>query len=173
MCEVCGERERTVMLAIDPGNSISAVARTIDENRETIPDAYVLPEFAGLAYAFTTIDAVYVWTRGGYQVARDPEHYPPSVAVRESDVGAWPACFDRFGMSPTSSRLDRLWRAAERSARRFATSRRPTGSYRGSSRVGSVHPIGCLVPRCVDRSLEVRRIDVLAEFVEFGVDVGH
>jgi len=39
-------------------------------------------------YAFTSIDAVYVWTRGGYQVARDPEDYPLFIAVHESDLDA-------------------------------------------------------------------------------------
>jgi hypothetical protein len=52
-------------------------------------------------YAFTTIDAVYVWTRGGYQVARDPEDYPLIIAIHESDLDAWTAFFDRFGI-PTS-----------------------------------------------------------------------
>ncbi len=42
-------------------------------------EAYVLPQFAGMEYAYTGIDAVYVWTRGGYQVARDPEDYLDTV----------------------------------------------------------------------------------------------
>jgi len=36
MYEVCGEKELKVILALDPGDSISGVARKIDENRETI-----------------------------------------------------------------------------------------------------------------------------------------
>jgi len=146
MYEVCGEKELKVILALDPGDSISGVARKIHENRETIrrvvnrleeagyvvyddglqlvdqtirdaglefltaaadisppsiSEAYVLPQFAGMEYAFTAIDAVYVWTRGGYQVARDPEDYPLFIAVHESDLDAWAAFFDRFGI-PTS-----------------------------------------------------------------------
>jgi len=38
-----------------------------------------------MEYAYTGIDAVYVWTRGGYQVARDPEDYPLFIAVHEPD----------------------------------------------------------------------------------------
>jgi len=67
----------------------------------SIAEAYVLPQFASMDYAFTSIDAVYVWTRGGYQVARDPEDYPLFIAVHESDLDAWTAFFDRFGI-PTS-----------------------------------------------------------------------
>ena len=149
MYEVCGEKEFKVLLALDPGDSISGVARKIDENRETIrrvvnrleeagyvayddglqlldqtirdigleflaaaagtsppsiPEAYVLPQFAGLDYAFTAIDAVYVWTRGGYQVAREPEDYPLFIAVHDSDLDAWTAFFDRFGIPTAQER---------------------------------------------------------------------
>ena len=148
MYEVCGEKELKVILALDPGDSISGVARKIDENRETIrrvvnrleeagyvayddglqlldqtlrdvgiefltaaaatsppsiSEAYVLPQFAEMEYAYTSIDAVYVWTRGGYQVARDPEDYPLFIAVHESDLDAWTAFFDRFGI-PTAEK---------------------------------------------------------------------
>jgi hypothetical protein len=149
MYAVCGEKELKVILALDPGDSISGVARKIDENRETIrrvvnrleeagyvvyddglhlvdqtlrdaglefltasadisppsiSEAYVLPQFSGMAYAYTAIDAVYVWTRGGYQVARDPEDYPLFIAVHESDLDAWMAFFDRFGIPTAEER---------------------------------------------------------------------
>lgn len=67
----------------------------------SIGEAYVLPQFAGRTYAFTAIDAIYLWTRGGYQVARDPEDYPIFIAVEESEVGGWEAFFERFGL-PTA-----------------------------------------------------------------------
>ncbi|WP_440992358.1 helix-turn-helix domain-containing protein [Haloarchaeobius baliensis] len=149
MYEVCGEKEFKVLLALDAGDSISGVARKIDENRETIrrvvnrleeagyvtyddglqlvdrtitdvgleflaaaaatvppsiPEAYVLPQFADMDYAFTAIDAVYVWTRGGYQVARDPDDYPLFIAVDESDLDAWTVFFDRFGIPTAEER---------------------------------------------------------------------
>jgi hypothetical protein len=149
MYEICGEKELKVILAIDSGDSISGVARKIDENRETIrrvvnrleaagfvgyddglhlvderirdagltfltaaanlsspsiPEAYVLPQFAGMEYAYTAIDAVYVWTRGGYQVARNPEDYPLFIAVHESELHAWTEFFDRFGIPASEDR---------------------------------------------------------------------
>ncbi|WP_458190328.1 helix-turn-helix domain-containing protein [Haladaptatus sp. NG-WS-4] len=149
MYEVCGEKELKVILALDQGDSISGVARKIDENRETIrrvvnrieeagyvaydnglhlvdqtirdvglefltatadisppsiSEAYVLPQFAGMDYAFTAIDAISVWTRGGYQVARDPEDYPLFIAVHESEVDAWTEFFDRFGIPTAKER---------------------------------------------------------------------
>jgi hypothetical protein len=149
MYEVCGEKELKVILALDPGDSISGVARKIDENRETIrrvvnrleeagyvayddglhlidqtlrdaglefltasanisppsiSEAYVLPQFAEMEYTYTGIDAVYVWTRGGYQVARDPEDYPLFIAVHESELDAWAEFFDRFGIPTAEDR---------------------------------------------------------------------
>ncbi|MFC6977038.1 RNA polymerase subunit sigma-70 [Halomicroarcula sp. GCM10025709] len=143
MFEPCTEKALKTLLAIKSGDSISGVARKIDENRETIrrvvnsleeggyveydqglsvvspavreaglsllaasaavsppsiPEAYVIPHFAGLDFAYTSIDAVYVWTRGGYQVARDPADYPLFIAVDETDLAEWERFFDRFGL---------------------------------------------------------------------------
>jgi hypothetical protein len=137
----CSEKALKTLLAIKPGDSISGVARKIDENRETIrravnaledegyvkydqglavvdstvreaglsflaasagvvspsiPEAYVLPQFADLEFAYTSIDAVYIWTRGGYQVARDPDDYPLFIAIDETDLDEWKQFFDRF-----------------------------------------------------------------------------
>jgi hypothetical protein len=145
----CNEKAIKTLLAIEPGDSISGVARKIDENRETIrrvvnsledegyveydqgltvidqtvreaglsflaasagvsppsiSDAYILPHFADLEFAYTSIDAVYIWTRGGYQVARDPADYPLFLAVEEGDIAEWEQFFDRFGISVAQER---------------------------------------------------------------------
>lgn len=55
-------------------------------------------------YVFTAIDAVYVWTRGGYGVARGPETYPLFIAVHETELDAWATFFDRFGIPTTEKR---------------------------------------------------------------------
>lgn len=149
MFEQCGERELKTLLAIKPGDSISAVARKIGENRETIrrtvnrledagyvqyadglsvvddtvreaglaflvaaadvspptiSEAYVLPQFAGMEFAYTAIDAVYVWTRGGYQVARDETDYPLFIAVCESNLEDWEHFFEQFGIPTAQER---------------------------------------------------------------------
>ena len=67
----------------------------------TITEAYVLPQFFDRPYAFSRIDAVYVWTQGGYQVARDPDDYPLFVAVDEADLAAWELFFASFDI-PTA-----------------------------------------------------------------------
>ena len=67
----------------------------------SIEEAYVLPQFSDWPYAFTRIDAVYVWTQGGYQVGREPTDYPLFLAVREQDVDVWEAFFESFDL-PTA-----------------------------------------------------------------------
>lgn len=70
----------------------------------TISEAYVLPHFAGIEFAYTAIDAVYVWTRGGYQVARDETDYPLFIAIRETDLEEWKRFFERFGIPTAQQR---------------------------------------------------------------------
>ena len=70
----------------------------------SISEGYVLPHFAGMDFAYTGIDAVYVWTHGGYQVARDPDDYPLFIAVEESDLEKWERFFDLFGIPASQER---------------------------------------------------------------------
>ena len=71
-------------------------------NPPSIEEAYVLPQFGDWPFAFIRVDAVYVWTHGGYQVGRDPDDYPLFLAVHEQDIEAWQSFFERFGI-PTGS----------------------------------------------------------------------
>jgi len=66
-------------------------------------DAYVLPHYADRPFAFTRIDAVYVWTRGGYQVARSPDDYAVFVAVEETAY--WKNFFGDFGVPAKEERV--------------------------------------------------------------------
>lgn len=61
-------------------------------------EAYVIPHFAGMAFAFTRIDAAYVWTHGGYQLARDHTDYPVFIAVKRTDIEAWREFFSGCGI---------------------------------------------------------------------------
>lgn len=73
----------------------------------SIEDGYVIPHFATMPFAFTKIDSVYVWTHGGYQIARGHDDYPIFIRVADQDVERWTAFFDEFGLSWTvEDRLD-------------------------------------------------------------------
>jgi DNA-binding Lrp family transcriptional regulator len=73
----------------------------------SIEEAYVLPQFGDWPFAFARIDAVYVWTQGGYQVGRAPDDYPLFLAVREQDVEAWEDFFQQFGLPTAFERQPR------------------------------------------------------------------
>jgi hypothetical protein len=47
-------------------------------------------------FEYTKIDAVYVWTHGGYQIARGGDAYPVFMRVDEADVEQWQSFFDRY-----------------------------------------------------------------------------
>ncbi len=72
-------------------------------SRETISqeDAYVIPHFAGMAFAYTEIDAAYVWTHGGYQIARGHDDYPVFIQVHDRDTDRWIAFFQQFDIDTT------------------------------------------------------------------------
>ena len=83
------------------------VAASAAVSPPTIEEAYILPQFGDWPFAFTRIDAVYVWTQGGYQVGRDPDDYPLFLAVHEQDVDAWEAFFHSFDLPTAFDRQSR------------------------------------------------------------------
>jgi len=83
------------------------VAASASVSPPTIEEAYVIPQYGDWPFAFTRIDAVYVWTHGGYQVGREPDDYPLFLAVREQDVDAWAAFFESFGLPTAFERQPR------------------------------------------------------------------
>jgi DNA-binding Lrp family transcriptional regulator len=83
------------------------VAASAGVSPPSIEEAYVIPQFGDWPFAFTRIDAVYVWTQGGYQVGRDPDDYPLFLAVRDQDVEAWEAFFESFGLPTAFERRPR------------------------------------------------------------------
>ena len=77
------------------------VAASAGVSPPSIEEAYVIPQFGDRPYTFTRIDAVYVWTQGGYQVGRNSDDYPLFLAVQEQDVDAWETFFGSFDL-PTA-----------------------------------------------------------------------
>ena len=64
----------------------------------SIDEGYVVPHFAGMPFAYTKIDGVYIWTHGGYQIARGHDDYPIFIQVAEQEIEQWTAFFDEFGI---------------------------------------------------------------------------
>ena len=59
------------------------------ESRVDISKAYDLIEQTMLKHAFTGSDAVFLWTKGGYQVGRFFGFYPIYLKVLKSDLTKW------------------------------------------------------------------------------------
>ena len=72
---------------------MAAIAR---QTPPTVDEAYVLPYFAEMDFAYTRIDAVYVWTHGGYQIARGGDAYPVFMRINDADVEQWRSFFDWY-----------------------------------------------------------------------------
>jgi len=77
---------------------IAGISRSVDPS---IDVGYTIPHFAEMPFAYTKIDSVYVWTHGGYQIARGHDDYPIFIQVAERDVDRWTAFFDEFGIPST------------------------------------------------------------------------
>jgi len=61
--------------------------------RTDIGRAYSLLNASGMHYALTGPDAVFFWTKGGYQVDRFFGFYPIHLKVEKKDLGKWESFF--------------------------------------------------------------------------------
>lgn len=76
--------------------SFEDVARTVLKRDLALSEAYLLPNFSGLAYRYSKIDAIYIWTKGGYQIGRNQDDYPIFIDVYETEVEDWQQFFRSF-----------------------------------------------------------------------------
>ncbi len=67
------------------------------EARFNVRDAYELVRRAGMEYAFTAPDAVFIWTKGGYNVGRFFAYYPIHLKVRRDELDRWAGFFKPSG----------------------------------------------------------------------------
>lgn len=67
------------------------------KERMDIGKSYDIVNEAKMEYAFTENDAVYIWTKGGYQVNRFACFYPIHVKIRKGDLRKWKSFFRSRG----------------------------------------------------------------------------
>jgi len=65
--------------------------------RNDVTAGYELLRRAGLPHALTNADAVFVWTKGGYNADRFFGFYPIHLKVLNSDVARWRRFFRKAG----------------------------------------------------------------------------
>ncbi|MFQ5405595.1 MAG: hypothetical protein ACE5DI_00345 [Candidatus Micrarchaeia archaeon] len=59
---------------------------------------YEALKYAGLKYTFTELDAVFIWTKGGYNIERSKSHYPIFIKVKQDDLNKWKKYFSKTGL---------------------------------------------------------------------------
>lgn len=74
------------------------LARSVLRRKMELKDAYLLPNFSGMKYAFTKTDAVFIWTKGGYQLGRSRKDYPIFIKVLRKDLEGWKKFFREFSV---------------------------------------------------------------------------
>lgn len=67
------------------------------ESKFDVRGAYDLIRDPGMDYAFTGPDAVFFWTKGGYNVDRSFASYPIHLKVREDELRKWKVFFGSKG----------------------------------------------------------------------------
>ena len=82
--------------------------RFLDFFRKTAEDSvslhYSVLELFGLKYALTESDAVFAWTKGGYNVSRSRIHYPIFLKVKRDDLNLWRYYFKKLGFKASTTR---------------------------------------------------------------------
>jgi len=59
---------------------------------------YNIIKFLGIKYVFTQTDAVYIWTKGGYNIARYKGFYPIFIKIRKKDKELFESYCKRLGL---------------------------------------------------------------------------
>ena len=77
---------------------MNRLAKNLLKKSLSLNDAYLFPNLAGLEYIFTDIDAVFVWTKGGYNIGRSKISYPIFIEILEKDKNAWQDYFSKFNV---------------------------------------------------------------------------
>ena len=78
---------------------MNRLAKNLLKRSLILSDAYLLPNLAGLEYIFNDIDAVFIWTKGGYNIGRSKESYPIFIEVLDEDKNSWQAFFSKLNIN--------------------------------------------------------------------------
>lgn len=88
---------------IDKGffEEFKSLVKSVLERKVNLEDAYLLPNLTGMDYVFTKLDAVFLWTKGGYQIGRSKENYPIFIEVLKRELEDWKKFFNDLSISYT------------------------------------------------------------------------
>ncbi len=93
-------------LELDENNSF--YRSTLDYIKENFAGSisfhYSVLGLFGVKYCFTKTDAVFIWTKGGYNIARFKDHYPIFIKVKKSDAEDFKEHCRRLGLKTGSGK---------------------------------------------------------------------
>ncbi len=72
--------------------------------RQDIRFYYSVLSLMGIVYCFTKTDAVFVWTKGGYQIGRSKEYYPIFAKIRKQDKKIFEDYVRKLGLQVNAKR---------------------------------------------------------------------
>ena len=78
-------KERYRGIELQETKEYKEVLNLIKKISKNVNFYYSVLNLFGIKYCFTKTDAVYVWTNGGYNVARYKDYYPIFIKIRRSD----------------------------------------------------------------------------------------
>ena len=78
------EKWRGVVLQ-EKNENYQKILKFVKENVIDINFYYSVLNLFGIGHCFTKTDAVYVWTEGGYNIARYKEYYPIFIKIKKTD----------------------------------------------------------------------------------------
>jgi len=76
----------------------------LKENLNDINFYYYSLKLFGISYSFTKTDAVYIWTEGGYNIARYKEYYPVFIKIKKEDYHLFLDYCKRLGLKINSNK---------------------------------------------------------------------
>ncbi len=74
------------------------LARNVLSREIDLENAYLLPNYSNNYYRYTKTDAIYIWTKGGYQIGRSRNNYPIFVNILKEDLKEWKKFFNSFNI---------------------------------------------------------------------------
>ena len=80
------------------------ILKFIKENLNDVSFYYSVLNLFGINYCFTKTDAVYIWTRGGYNIARYKEFYPIFIKIQREDYPIFSEYCRKLGLKINSKK---------------------------------------------------------------------
>lgn len=97
------EKWRGIVLQ-EKNKKYKSVLKFIGDNLNNTGFYYSALELFGIEYCFTKTDAVYLWTEGGYNIARYRDYYPIFVKIKKEDYDTFTWYCKKLGLKINSGK---------------------------------------------------------------------